>query len=180
MGETVTGASSPGQREIKAFMFTDIVTSTDLVGLIGDEAWQRLLEWHDRELRVSIGSHEGDEIRHTGDGFFVVFESARQALDAAVDIQRRLSDHRLEHGFSPTIRIGIHHTEATRQRGDYVGQGVHVAARIGDLGAGDEIVVSEALARAAGAVPYQMSQLREVELKGVSDPVTVMNVDWHR
>lgn len=180
MGETFSGVSSAGQRETKAFMFTDIVTSTDLVGLIGDEAWERLLDWHDRELRASIASHDGEEVRHTGDGFFVVFESARQALDAAVDIQRRLSDHRLEHGFSPTIRIGIHHTDATRQRGDYVGQGVHVAARIGDLGAGDEIVVSEALTRVAGTVPYQLSQVREVELKGVSDPVTVMNVNWRR
>lgn len=180
LGDDVAGASSPGRRETKAFMFTDIVTSTDLVGLIGDEAWERLLDWHDRELRASFASHEGDEIRHTGDGFFVVFESAREALDAAVDIQRRLSDHRLEHGFSPTIRIGIHHTEATRQRGDYVGKGVHVAARIGDLGAGDEIVVSEALTRAAGTVPYQLTRVREVDLKGVTDPVTVMNVDWHK
>ena len=181
MGGTVaTGTSSPGERETKAFMFTDIVTSTDLVGLIGDEAWERLLDWHDRELRSSIVTYEGDEVRHTGDGFFVVFEAARKALDAAVDMQRRLSDHRLQHGFSPTIRIGIHFTEATRQRGDYVGQGVHVAARVGDIGAGDEIVVSDAFSRAAGKVPYPLTQVREVELKGVSDPVTVMNVDWHR
>ena len=180
LGGAAPGTSSPGERETKAFVFTDIVTSTDLVGLIGDEAWQRLLAWHDRELRTVFSAHAGDEIRHTGDGFFVVFESARQALDAAVDIQRRLADHRLQHGFSPTIRIGIHFTEATRQRGDYVGQGVHVAARIGDIGAGDEIVVSEALSRAAGPVPYQLSQVREVELKGVSNPVIVMNVDWHR
>lgn len=180
MGDTVAGISRAGERETRAFMFTDIVTSTDLVGLIGDEAWERLLDWHDRELRASITSYEGDEIRHTGDGFFVVFESARQAIDAAVDIQRRLSDHRLQHGFSPTIRIGIHYTEATRQHRDYVGQGVHVAARIGDIGAGDEIVVSDALTRAVGTVPYPLSHVREVELKGVTDPVTVMNVDWHR
>lgn len=169
-----------GERQARAFMFTDIVTSTDLVGLIGDESWQRLLDWHDRQLRASIAAHRGDEVRHTGDGFFVAFDSGRHALDAAVDIQRKLADHRLQHGFSPTIRIGIHHAEATRQRGDYVGQGVHVAARIGDIGAGDEIVVSEELARAAGAVPYPMTRVREVELKGVTAPVTVMNVDWHR
>jgi class 3 adenylate cyclase len=169
-----------GERQDRAFMFTDIVTSTDLIGLIGDDAWQRLLDWHDRELRASIAEHEGDEVRHTGDGFFVAFESARQALDTAVDIQRRLADHRLEHGFSPTIRIGVHQAEATRQHGDYVGQGVHIAARIGDLGAGDQIVSSEALTRAAGTVPYRLSHVRDVELKGVKDPVTVMDVEWRR
>ncbi|MGB8362752.1 MAG: adenylate/guanylate cyclase domain-containing protein [Acidimicrobiia bacterium] len=180
MGGAPVATASSGERQTRAFMFTDIVTSTDLIGLIGDEAWQRLLEWHDRELRRSITAHGGEEVRHTGDGFFVAFESARAALDSAVDIQRQLADHRLQHGFSPTIRIGIHLAEATRQRGDYVGQGVHAAARVGDLGGGDEIVVSEPLARAVGTVPYQYSGVREVELKGISDPVTVMNVDWRR
>lgn len=169
-----------GERLTKAFMFTDIVTSTDLIGLIGDDAWERLLDWHDRELRTALAEHRGDEVRHTGDGFFFAFDSPRAAIDAAVDIQRRLSDHRLEHGFSPTIRIGLHLAEATRQHGDYVGGGVHVAARIGDLGEGDEIVVSEELMRAAGEVPYGLSRTRTVELKGVSDPVAVANVDWHR
>jgi len=169
-----------GERQTKAFMFTDIVTSTDLIGLIGDDAWERLLDWHDRELRSAIDGHGGEEVRRTGDGFFVAFDSARDAVDTAVDIQRRLADHRLDHGFSPTIRIGIHLAEAIRQRGDYLGKGVHVAARVGDLGAGDEIVVSESLQRALGTAPYQLSRTREVELKGVSEPVTVMNLDWHR
>jgi class 3 adenylate cyclase len=174
------GPTGAAERQTRAFMFTDIVTSTDLVGLIGDEAWKRLLDWHDRELRAAISDHGGEEIRHTGDGFFVVFEFPREALDTAVDIQRRLADHRLEHGFSPTIRIGIHQAEATRQRGDYVGKGVHVAARVGDLGGGDEIVISEDLATAAGTVPYQLSRIRDVDLKGVSEPISVMNVDWRR
>jgi class 3 adenylate cyclase len=97
-----------------------------------------------------------------------------------VDIQRRLADHRLEHGFSPTIRIGLHLAEATRQRGDYVGGGVHVAARIGDLGDGDEIVISEQLIRGSGTLPYGLARTRDVELKGVKGPTTVSNVDWRR
>lgn len=173
-------AMGGGERTTKAFMFTDIVTSTDLVELIGDDAWQRLLDWHDRELRTAIARHDGVVVRHTGDGFFVTFDSARDAVDAAVDVQRRLVDHRLEHGFSPTVRIGAHLAEATSQHGDYVGMGVHVAARIGALGGGEEIVVSDALANAAGPLPYRTTGLREVSLKGVRDPVSVMNVDWRR
>jgi class 3 adenylate cyclase len=167
-----------GERLTKTFMFTDIVTSTDLIGLIGDEAWERLLAWHDRELRQAFGEHRGEEVRHTGDGFFVAFDSPRDAIDCAVAIQRRLLDHRREHGFSPTVRIGIHIAEATRQRGDYSGAGVHVAARIGDLGAGEEIVASSDLIQASGPIPYTTSATREVELKGVTDPVLVHNVDW--
>ncbi len=170
--------SPPGERLTKTFMFTDIVTSTDLIGLIGDEAWDRLLAWHDRELRAAFTDHDGDEVRHTGDGFFVAFDSPRNAIDCGVAIQRRLAEHRQEHGFAPTVRIGIHFTEATRQRDDYSGAGVHVAARIGDLGAGEEIVVSSDLLEAAGPLPYSTSNARQVELKGVADPVLVHDVDW--
>ncbi|MGH3650300.1 MAG: adenylate/guanylate cyclase domain-containing protein, partial [Acidimicrobiia bacterium] len=172
------GGAAPRERLTKAFMFTDIVTSTDLIGLIGDDAWERLLDWHDRELGEAITSHRGEEVRHTGDGLFVAFDSARDAIDCAVSIQRRLVEHRLQHGFSPTVRIGIHLAEATKQRDDYAGVGVHVAARVGDLGGGEEIVVSEPLLSAAGAIPYPVSEPREVELKGVSEPVMVYNVDW--
>lgn len=167
-----------GERLTKAFMFTDIVTSTDLIGLIGDEAWERLLSWHDRELREAIAEHGGEEVRQTGDGFFVAFDSARDAVDCAVSIQRRLAEHRLEHGFSPTVRIGAHVAEATRQQSDYSGAGVHVAARIGDLGEGEQIVVSAELLDAAGPIPYSTSGAREVQLKGVSESVLVSNIDW--
>jgi len=167
-----------GERLTKTFMFTDIVTSTDLIGLIGDDAWERLLAWHDRELRRAIVEHQGDEVRHTGDGFFVAFDSPRAAIDCAVTIQRRLVEHRLEHGFSPTVRIGLHIAEATRNRDDYSGVGVHVAARIGDLGGGEEIVVSSPLLKASGPIPYATSDRREVELKGVTEPVVVYKIDW--
>ncbi len=56
------------QRATMTFMFTDIVTSTDLVSLIGDEAWNELLEWHDRELRAALAQHRGEVVSHTGDG----------------------------------------------------------------------------------------------------------------
>jgi class 3 adenylate cyclase len=172
------GDTPNGERLTKAFMFTDIVTSTDLIGLIGDEAWERLLAWHDRELREIIARHRGEVVRHTGDGFFVTFDPPRDAVDCAVAIQRRLADHRLEHGFSPTVRIGAHLAEATKHANDYSGVGVHVAARIGNLGGGEEIVVSSELLKAAGPLPYPLSSHREVELKGVTEPVRVDNVIW--
>ena len=75
------GGGAPARRPMakrvtRTFMFTDIVTSTDLVGLIGDDAWGELLRWHDRELRSAFAQHRGEEVEHTGDGFFVAFERA--------------------------------------------------------------------------------------------------------
>jgi class 3 adenylate cyclase len=178
LGEDAAVASGSGRRVVRTFMFTDIVTSTDLVGVIGDAAWEDLLGYHDRALRAEFSNRRGQEVRHTGDGFFVAFESAADAIEAAVAIQRRLDAHRREHGFAPWVRIGMHTAEATPKGGDYAGQGVHVAARVGNLGAGEEVVVSADTVAAAGTIRFPLSAPRLETLKGVADPVTVYTVDW--
>ena len=159
-------------------MFTDIVTSTDLVGLIGDEGWEELLRWHDRELRSSFAHHRGEEVKQTGDGFFVAFERAGDGVDCAVDIQRRLARHRREHGFAPWVRIGLHAAEATKQGGDYSGRGVHVAARVGGAAEREEILVSEAVLASMGPTRFPMSEPRSLSLKGVKEPIEVRAIEW--
>jgi class 3 adenylate cyclase len=165
------------QRLTKTFMFTDIVTSTDLVGLMGDEAWGELLQWHDRELRSACANHRGETVNHTGDGFFVAFERAIDGVECGVDIQQRLARHRREHGFAPMVRIGLHTAEATRQVGDYRGRGVHVAARIGAGAASEEILVSSAAVDALGPIRFGLSDPRQLTLKGVDEPVEVRSVN---
>jgi class 3 adenylate cyclase len=117
-------------------------------------------------------------VRHTGDGFFVVFDRASDAVDAAVAIQRRLAKHRKEHGFSPRVRIGLHQTEATYEGGDFSGYGVHVASRIESAADQDEILASEALIGAVSAIRYPLGEVRSVSLKGVADPAHVQSIDW--
>lgn len=173
-----TGSATRAERVTRTFMFTDIVTSTDLLGLIGDEAWTELLRWHDRELRASFAQHAGDENSHTGDGFFVVFERGEDGVACAVDIQRRLARHRREHGFAPWVRIGLHAAEATREGRKYTGGGVHVAARVGAAAGKEEILVSAAVLEGVPANRFRLSEPRPVTLKGVKDAVEVRSVDW--
>jgi len=178
LGEGAPSSARAPLRTTKTFMFTDIVTSTDLVGLIGDDAWGELLRWHDRELRAAFAQHRGEEVKTTGDGFFVAFERATDGLECGVDIQRRLARHRREHGFAPQVRIGLHTTEATRQGGDYQGRGVHVAARIGAAAVGEEILVSGAALGEISSNRFGLSNPRQLTLKGVEEPVEVHSVDW--
>jgi len=174
--EQTPGAS--GERVTRTFMFTDIVTSTDLVGLVGDEAWGELLSWHNRELRSAFASHRGEEVKSTGDGFFVTFDQAVDAIECAVDIQRRLTRHRREHGFAPSVRIGLHTAEATRDGRDFRGRGVHVAARIGGAASGQEVLVSTEVLERAGQIRFQISEPRALTLKGVGEAVEVHAIDW--
>jgi len=180
---TVTSLLEEGgevdQRRItKTFLFSDIVTSTDLVRLIGDTAWNELITWHDRVLREAFREHTGTEVRHTGDGFFVTFDRPADAIRCAVTIQRRLKNHRREHGFAPLVRIGLHSAEASPHGTDFAGHGVHVAARVGAEAHGEEIVVSSAVLDAAGPLEFAVSGRRSVNLKGVAEPVEVGTVVW--
>jgi len=168
----------PDERATRTFMFTDIVTSTDLVSVIGDEPWNELLEWHDRELRGVIGQHRGEVVNHTGDGFFVAFERADDAIAAAVDIQRRLLRHRREHGFAPWVRIGLHTAEATRRGRDYSGRGIHVAARVGAAAGREEILATPTVLADLGSGRYTVSEPRQLTLKGLREPVEVRSVAW--
>jgi class 3 adenylate cyclase/tetratricopeptide (TPR) repeat protein len=164
------------ERVGRSFMFTDIVRSTDLVGVIGDEAWEDLLAWHDQTLRSLFSSHGGDVAHHTGDGFFVAFADPASAIQCAVAIQRALAEHRRSHGFALQVRIGLHAGEATRRGQDYSGGEVHKAARVAALAQGGEILATEeALEGADGA---GTSDPRQVTLKGFAEPVAVRRVEW--
>jgi class 3 adenylate cyclase len=170
--------TAAAQRVSRTFMFTDIVTSTDLIGLVGDEAWAELLSWHNRELRSCFARHRGEEVKSTGDGFFVTFDKAGEAIECAVDIQQRMTRHRREHGFAPSVRIGLHSAEATRDGRDYGGRGVHIAARVGGAASGQEILVTTEVLEQAGPTRFNVSEPRALTLKGVREPVDVRSIDW--
>jgi class 3 adenylate cyclase len=166
-----------GRRVIRTFMFTDIVGSTELVRSMGDEAWEGVLRWHDETLRTLIGTHRGEVVHTTGDGFFASFPDAGAAAASAVSIQRRLAEHRRRHGFAPPVRIGLHAAEATVIADDYAGLGVHEAARVGALAEGGEILATVATV-SDGPIAFSTANERDVELKGLTDPVRVVSIDW--
>ena len=171
-GDTTT---HPAATATRTFMFTDIVKSTELVAAMGDEAWNEVLRWHDQALRGLFAKHAGEEIDHVGDGFFVSFEQPDRAIECAVQVQRALADHRRNHGFAPQVRIGLHRTAATRVGPAYRGKGVHEAARIATEAQGGEVLASW---HTAQPCKFAVSEPREVNLKGIAEPVQVVTISW--
>jgi class 3 adenylate cyclase len=157
----------------RTFVFTDIVDSTKLVEALGEEKWQKLLKWHDRLLRERIEAAGGEVIKQTGDGYFAAFGSSGAAIDAAIAIQRALDDEPI----APDVRIGVHSGKAFHtEDDDYTGQGVHMAARIGALAGGGEILVSTA--SLDGASRFRLSEPRSEAVKGFAEPVELAAVGW--
>src|SRR3990172_7948578 len=171
------GAAAAGPAVAKpTFLFTHIMGSTNLLEAIGDEAWTDLRRWHDDTLRTCVADHGGEDVDHTGDGFFFAFPNAASAVACAQEIQRRLAEHRRDHGFAPQVRIGMHAAEATLLGENYSGMGVHTAARVGAVAEGGEIVASASTLE--GLPGIDVANPREVDLKGIAEPVAVVSIAW--
>jgi class 3 adenylate cyclase len=107
LGDEQGIAARAGERVKRTFVFTDIVGSTPLVEALGDEAWQELIRWHDQTLRTIVDRYSGMEVRQTGDGFFVAFQDASAAIEAAVTVQRTLAEHRAPMASPPKSESGF-------------------------------------------------------------------------
>src|SRR6476620_1232073 len=106
------------------FLFTDVEGSTRLLHEVGAQAYAAALAEHRRVLRSVFAAEGGVEVDTQGDAFFYVFADARAARAAAA-----ASNVALEPGPS-RIRIGLHTGEALRTGEGYVGEEVHLGARI--------------------------------------------------
>jgi class 3 adenylate cyclase len=149
------------------FLFTDIEGSTALARRLG-ERFAATRSEHRRLLREAFERYGGHEIDTAGDGFFVVFQRAGDAIGAAVAAQRALGVWEEDAEAPVRVRIGIHTAEPFLDGEGYVGVGVHRAARICAVGHGGQILLSNATAGVVedlGLEGVQLQDLGEYRLK---------------
>jgi class 3 adenylate cyclase len=159
------------KRVTKTFVFTDIVDSTRFSELM-KERWETVvLKAHDETIKRLAAEHGGELVKSTGDGFFLAFPQPSAAVDAAVAIQKQLENQ----AFPAQVRIGVHTTEAQADGGDYQGEGINVAARIGELAQGGQILAS---CDSVTGIPLVCSVPDEAQLRGFSEPVQITSIDW--
>jgi class 3 adenylate cyclase len=108
-------------------LFTDIEGSTRLLERLGDR-YVQVLAVHQELLRAAFGQYHGHEVGTEGDGFFVAFAKASDAVAAAVAAQRALAAQPWPDGVALRIRMGIHTGAPIVVAQDYAGLDVHRAA----------------------------------------------------
>jgi class 3 adenylate cyclase len=123
-------------RVLATVLFTDIVQSTERAAQLGDRRWRELLSAHNDLARRELDRFGGREVRTTGDGVLAIFDGpARgvQCASAMIEAVRSL-------GLS--IRAGLHTGECELIGNDIGGIAVHIGARVAELAAPGEILVS--------------------------------------
>src|SRR5918911_3882691 len=125
--------------------FTDIEGSTRLLHALGDR-YPDVLDRYHAVVRAIVAAHDGHLVDVQGDGCFVVFPRAVDALHVALAIQRALVEESWPDDRVPRTRIGLHTGAPHLNDAGYVGLDVHRAARIAAAGHGGQILLSQATA----------------------------------
>ena len=157
------------------FLFTDVEGSTKLLHELGAERYAEVLAEHRRVLRDAFVRHGGVEVDTQGDAFFVAFPHASSAVAAAEDAQVRLA------GGPISVRMGLH-TGTPHVTGDgYVGQDVHLGARVASAGHGGQVLISAASRAALDPGPGPvLAELGEHRLKDFDQPVAIFQLGDRR
>jgi adenylate cyclase len=166
-------AGASGSEGTATLVFTDIVDSTMLAQSFGDVAWADMIDSHERTIGRIADSHGGTVVKFLGDGSMLVFDSARAAIRAAVELQRSF-------GAEPyAIRIGIHSGEVIRTANDLLGLTVNKAARVAAAATGGSIMISSTTRDLAGQMEdVRVGEPKIVRLKGISDAHQIAPVEW--
>jgi YVTN family beta-propeller protein len=147
-------------------MFTDVESSTDITTRLGDDAAASLLATHNTIVLDQVAAFGGHDVRSTGDGFLVVFDSARAAVSCALAIQRQLTER--EHPIR--VRIGLNAGEVLHSGDELFGAAINLAARVMDRADGGEILTTDTVRQLVGTMTDASFRDRgRVALKGFSE-----------
>jgi adenylate cyclase len=160
-----------------AFVFTDIVGSTEKLTTLGESSWLRALNDHNYVVQDVVDAYGGNAHKFLGDGWMVTFASPHDAIAAAMAIQRELARNPSPDGFR--VRIGVHMGMPLATGDDFLGKDVVLASRITREAGAGEIVASADVLDMLGDDGERFDGGRIVHLKGLG-PHLVFGVRWQK
>src|SRR3984885_11228770 len=128
---------------------------------------------HDELIADCVERRGGRFLKSIGESTVSVFDSAPEALIAAVAATRALSAEQWPAELPIAVRFGIHTGEADRRGTEYIGPAVNLAAQLRDQADGGQIFLSSVAAELVGAhLPdgCELIDLGPHRLRGLGKP----------
>ena len=124
-------------RKLAAIMFADMTGYTALMQ--DNEQKANILRQRQKQtLEKFIPGHNGEILQYFGDGTLSIFDSAIDAVQSAIDIQKELQTEP-----KVLLRIGIHSGDIVYDKEGVYGDCVNVASRIEGLAVPGSVLVSD-------------------------------------
>jgi len=167
-----------------ALLFTDLRGSTAMYEAVGDAAAYHLVRDHFAFLAAIVRDHDGALVKTIGDAVMAAFREPADALEAALEIQRRVADFNAKHAGAPiAIKLGLHDgpciAVTLNGRLDYFGTTVNMAARLQGESRGGDIVLSATMAedvRVGDRLGGLETSHEAAALKGFDAPVPFLRL----
>jgi class 3 adenylate cyclase len=160
-------------------LFTDMVGSTALASSLAADAADELRRGHFSILRRAVSESGGSEVKNLGDGLMVVFGSASAALSCAVAMQQGVERDNRAREKTVGLRVGLSGGEVSKEDDDYFGDPVIEAARLCARCESEQVLAADVVRLMAGRRSHQECRpLGELTLKGLPDPVAIVEVAW--
>jgi class 3 adenylate cyclase len=153
------------QRRLLTILFTDIVDATGHAARMGDARWRDLLAAHDDAIRREVERYGGREVKTVGDGYLAAFAGPpSDALRCARTVVAAVR------GLGIRLRAGLHTGECELIGDDVGGMAVHIAARVCDMAAPEEVLTSGTVYGTVVGSGLEFESRGAHELRGVPGP----------
>jgi adenylate cyclase len=165
-------------RREMTILFADVAGSVRLYSALGDIEAHRKIVNSLHCMSSSIKRYQGRVIATIGDEIMCSFNMADNALDAACELQEKLSDDTDSALFA---RIGIHSSLTSEDNGSPFGDTVNIAARVVALAkAGQIMLTDDVWQRLAEPNRARTRYFSNTYLKGKSEPYTIHQALWSK
>jgi class 3 adenylate cyclase len=163
----------------RAILFTDLEGSTTLTNQLGDAKAMDLLRTHNAIIREKLKSHNGREVKHTGDGFMACFASVSHSVECAIGILESFDSYNKKHpDRSLYLRIGLSAGEPVAAGNDLFGATVQLAARLCAYAQPEQIIVTSVVQELCLGKKLPFKSHGKRKFKGFDRAVTVHEVEW--
>jgi adenylate cyclase len=173
-------AAARNARRLCVILVADVAGYSRLMGADENGTLAALTAHRCELIDPAVADHAGRIVKTTGDGFFVEFASAVDAVSCAIDMQHGMGERNriVPHDRRLAFRIGLNLGDVIVQNGDLYGDGVNVAARLEGLAEPGGICLSasahEQVQDKIAAVWFE--HLGEQRVKNIARPVRVYRV----
>ena len=170
-------ATSDTSRRLHGVLLADMTGFSRLMGEDEARAFAALTRIRDVFTRV-VPRHGGTLDVLVGDCFVALFDSAVEAVNAAIAIQTELGAAAGPSSDPVRIRIGVHMGDVVRSGSEIHGDSVNVAARLQTIAQPGRITLSEDVHRAVrNRVSVPVRDLGLKSLKNIRDRMRVYEID---
>lgn len=160
-------------------LLADLVGSTQQVAQVNTVRAAEFLEDATHPIRIAVEENAGRVVKFTGDGFFAVFESAREALLCADKVR----DHYIRQHYTPSgfaidgVRVVVNTADVMVEEDDILGDGVVVCARLEKSVPTNQVWLTAATREVVGVSDFVFHPVGDIQLRGRPQPIKVFALE---